>query len=311
MNLKQLNAFIHVANTGSMSQSAKDLGLSQPTLSRHIAQLEQLLGQALIDRYRRPMTLTPAGEFFYLHAQKSVGELNELIALTQNFGKSSNTLTIGFVASILYGLLPEIISKLKSILPSLDIKLIEVSSNDQIHALKSGEIDVGFGRFLLPDDFVKQIFLRHEPLAVALPIQHRLANSSSIPLRELIDETLILYHRKPMILGSGEHSDPLLHLFYERNPTPLHINKARDIQIALGLVSAGEGVTLVPKSLTTVRTEQIQYLPLSPDNITSPIYLNTLTNNTNPNLKTLLQATYAVYHDRQIEYTPADSIDKL
>lgn len=249
MNLKQLNAFIHVANTGSMSQSAKDLGLSQPTLSRHIAQLEQLLGQALIDRYRRPMTLTPAGEFFYLHAQKSVGELNELIALTQNFGKSSNTLTIGFVASILYGLLPEIISKLKSILPSLDIKLIEVSSNDQIHALKSGEIDVGFGRFLLPDDFVKQIFLRHEPLAVALPIQHRLANSSSIPLRELIDETLILYHRKPMILGSGEHSDPLLHLFYERNLTPLHINKARDIQIALGLVSAGEGVTLVPKSL--------------------------------------------------------------
>lgn len=61
MNLTQLNAFIHVANTGSMSQSAKDLGLSQPTLSRHIAQLEQLLGQALIDRYRRPMTLTPAG----------------------------------------------------------------------------------------------------------------------------------------------------------------------------------------------------------------------------------------------------------
>ncbi|WII95681.1 LysR family transcriptional regulator [Moraxella haemolytica] len=50
MDLSHLNTFIHVAKTGNISQSAKMLGISQPTLSRHIAQLEQTLGQQLIDR---------------------------------------------------------------------------------------------------------------------------------------------------------------------------------------------------------------------------------------------------------------------
>ena len=144
MDFHQLNAFMHIAQTGNISQSAKALNMSQPTLSRHIAQLEQALGQSLINREHRPMTLTPAGAFFYQHAQKSVNELNELIALTQNFGKSpTDTLTSGFVASILYGLLPDVIGELKSKLPNLTIKLVEISSNEQPDALKSGQIDGG------------------------------------------------------------------------------------------------------------------------------------------------------------------------
>ncbi len=177
MTLQQLHYFIHVATTGSFSQSAKALNLSQPSLSRHIQQLEAKLGVELFDRYHRPMTLTDAGRFFLQHSQKHTQALLEAIELTKNFKTQSKTqFTIGFVASILYGLLPEIISMLKQRCPTLEIKLIEVSSNDQIAALKSGDIDVGFGRFLCSDPFIRQIFLRHERFVVALPIDHPLSH---------------------------------------------------------------------------------------------------------------------------------------
>lgn len=303
MNLVQLNAFIHTARVGNISQAAKELGLPQPTLSRHISQLEQMLGQTLINRQHRPMILTPAGQFFYERAQKSVSELSELITLTQNFGKLElNTLNIGFVASILYGLLPEVIRKLKTTLPNLNIHLIEVSSNEQPQALKSGIIDVGFGRFLSSDVFIKQIFLRHEHFVVALPHHHKLAKNSALAFSELIDETLILYHRTPLTFGINQTLDPLLQLFYERDLTPKHTQKASDIQIALGLVSAGEGLTVVPKSLTSVRAEQIAYIPLTPNNATSSIYLNTLSTNQNPNIAALLDAIYAIYQTNNIPY---------
>lgn len=302
MTLEQLQSFIHLASTGSMSQSAFELGISQPTLSRHIASLETLLGQTLIDRTHRPMRLTAVGRFFYENAQKSISELGELITLTQNFGKSApNTLTIGFVASILYGLLPEIIGKLKQSLPSLNVHLLEVGSYEQILALKSGQIDVGFGRFLCDDVFVRQIFLRHERLLVALPNNHKLSQKSALSLKNLTKDTLILYHRNPLVLSTGQTSDPLLHLFDEKNLSPASTQRVRDLQIALGLVSAGEGITLVPESLTSVRSKQVCYLPLS-ENATSPIYLNVLNHSPSPNLTALIHAVCAVYDDRGISY---------
>ncbi|WP_432481433.1 LysR family transcriptional regulator [Moraxella sp. ZY200743] len=304
MDLSHLNTFIHVAKTGNISQSAKMLGISQPTLSRHIAQLEQTLGQQLIDRRHRPIQLTAAGIFFYNHAKKNLHELNELITLTQTFGKyTPNTLRIGFVASISYGLLPDVIGELRVQLPNLDVRLTEISSGDQNRALKAGEIDVGFGRFLSSESFIKQILLRHERLVVALPMNHQLTKKSNISFKSLNDEMLILYHRTPILLSTGQEFDPLLHLFYERHLIPKNTQKVRDMQIALGLVSAGEGVTIVPISLKGIHQEKITYLPLSPDNATSPIYLNTLLDNQNPNITTLLKSIQTVYEKKGIIQT--------
>ena len=75
-----------------------------------------------------------------------------------------------------------------------------------------------------------------------------------------------------------------------------------DLQVALGLVAAGEGITLVPASLQTVRTEQISYQRLIHENVTSPIYLHTLKDFVHPNIPDLLMAIYHVYEQRGITY---------
>lgn len=64
MDLKQLNAFIAIAELQSFSAAAKMTGLSQPSLSRQLKQLETEMGVVLVDRYHRPLQLTEAGQFF-------------------------------------------------------------------------------------------------------------------------------------------------------------------------------------------------------------------------------------------------------
>lgn len=311
MEIVQLQYFIAVAKSGSFSAAAKQLKVSQPSLSRHVQQLERSLGVELLDRYHRPLTLTPAGSFFLQHAEPILHQLTQVTQLTQRFASDSqdNHLTIGFVASVLYGLLPEIMSRLKQRLPDLAIKLVEVSSHQQLAALKNGEIDVGFGRFRHDDPFIQQVFLRHERFVVALPVFHPLAKRSpemGISFSELMEDTLILYHRTPLPeQDSFGESDPLLHLFEQHQLRPPYTSKVRDLQIALGLVAAGEGITLVPDSLKTVRTGQVHYHRLYHENATTAIFMNILANRPHTHVNALLQATYAVYEEYGITYSPS------
>ena len=71
----------------------------------------------------------------------------------------------------------------------------------------------------------------------------------------------------------------------------------------MGLVAAGEGITLVPASLQTVRTDQISYQKLIHENVTSPVYLHTLKDFVHPNITDLLDAIYDVYERRGITYS--------
>ena len=316
MDLKQLNAFIAIADLKSFSAATSKTGLSQPTLSRLLKQLETDMGVELIDRYHRPLHLTEAGAFFYDKISTILTEIDTVTSMTQRLSAPSAALNIGFVPSVLYGLLPEVIAKLKQSHPDIEVNLKDISSYQQIDALKSGEIDIGFGRFAHQDPWIQQILLRHERYLVALPKAHPLANSDEQRLIDLANNRLILYHQThlpisttaiPIKPSSDQPSfepvtEPLLHLFAQYGISPFMTTTVSDLQVALGLVAAGEGITLVPASLKTVRTEQIVYRRLLHENATSPIYLHTLKDFIHPKIPDLLSAIYQVYERRGITY---------
>lgn len=320
MDLKQLNAFIAIAELQSFSAAAKMTGLSQPSLSRQLKQLETEMGVVLIDRYHRPLQLTEAGQFFYDKVSTVLTELNNITSMTQRLSAPSTALNIGFVPSVLYGHLPEIIATLKRQNPDIAVNLKDISSYQQIEALKSGEIDIGFGRFAHQDAWVQQILLRHERYLVALPKAHPLADNQEQRLIDLADNRLILYHQTHLPVPTMNNAttksyspddppptnkpvtEPLLYLFAQYGITPLMTTEVSDLQVALGLVAAGEGITLVPASLKTVRTEQISYQRLIHENATSPIYLHTLKDFVHPKIPNLLSAVYRVYEQRGITY---------
>lgn len=308
MEFRQLSYFIHLSSTGSVSQSARALGLSQPSLSRQIQQLEECLQVELFERHRRPMVLTDAGEFLYRHVKQPLLDLEQAMALTRQFGTGrKNRLIIGAVASALYGLLPEIISQLRQNLncsyDSFDIKVIEMNFYEQITALKSGEIDVGFGRLSCQDPLIEQTFLRYEPFVLAVSKWHPLAKNQGKPvsLEQVSQETLLLYHKTPNLIPNSQESDPLLQLFERVGCQPKHSVRVRDIQVALAMVAASEGVTIVSDSLKTIRTQQICYLPLAHEDFASPVYINTLSHNNVPHFQQLCEAILNVYDQHQIQ----------
>lgn len=323
MDLKQLNAFIAIADSRSFSAAATKTGLSQPSLSRLLKQLETDMGVELVDRYHRPLHLTEAGTFFYDKISAILTEIDTVTSMTQRLSTPSSMLNIGFVPSVLYGLLPEIIAMLKQASPDIEVNLKDISSYQQIEALKSGEIDIGFGRFPHQDPWIQQILLRHERYVVALPKSHPLAHIKEQRLIDLANNRLILYHQTHLPIAtsvkldnntksrrtSAEQStlsapitEPLLHLFAQYGISPFMTTTVSDLQVALGLVAAGEGITLVPASLKTVRTDQISYQRLVHENVTSPIYLHTLKDFVHPSISDLLSATYQVYEQRGITY---------
>lgn len=300
MELRHLRYFVAVAEEKSFNKAANRLFISQPPLSRQIKQLEEEMGVQLIDRDHRPLKLTEAGEFFYEHAVQILTKADNLRTMIMRKGSFDSTLSIGFVSSILYGILPRIISRFRDVYPNIQVKLHELNSWQQTEALTSGKIDVGFGRLQFDDASIRRIVLRQEKLVVALPKTHHLLEETDgvVNLIDLVNENLLLYPKKPR----PSFVDYVLDLFESRKLTPTHFTEVRELQVALGLVAAEEGVTIVPKTLEHLRSQEITYLPFADEFLTSPIIMNVRHFDKSELLKTLLDVTYEVYEEEGFEY---------
>lgn len=300
MELRHLRYFIAVAEEKSFNKAAARLYISQPPLSRQIKQLEEEIGVTLIDRENRPLKLTEAGEFFYDHAIQILKKSDDLRTMTIRKGSFDNSLSIGFVSSILYGILPRVISRFREVHPNIEVKLYELNSWQQTQALIEGKIDVGFGRLLFEDASIKRMVLREEDLVVAGPIEHPLSKEKrdSLSLIDLTNENLLLYPTAPR----PSFIDYVLELFENRNLKANYFMEVRELHIALGLVAAGEGLTIVPKTLEHLRHQEITYIPFEEGILTSPIVMSVRHFDKSELLETLLDVTYQIYDEEGFVY---------
>ena len=299
MNLKHLKYFVAVVEEQSYTKAAERLFISQPPLSRQIQNLECELGVQLFERGSRPVKTTEVGQFFYLHAVKLLANVKEIKTMTQRVGSAEKTLVIGFVGSLLFGLLPKIIYLFRQQQPQLKIELKEMNTKLQIESLKEGSIDVGFGRLRISDPAIRRILLRNEPLMVAVHAQHYLANAANgLHLSDLIDESILIFpnHSKP------NFSTQIRSLFYENGLDPAHLTEIREVQLALGLVAADEGICIIPESAKAIQIPNLTLLPLLDSTAISPVFLATRNMDENANIHSLLDSIYQVYDQESIAY---------
>lgn len=272
MELRHLRYFDAVASAMSFSRAAERLHMSQPPLSRQIRQLEEELGAELIDRASRPMALTPAGRFFHDQAQQMLQRMAEVERATRRIAQGRRAwFGIGFVPSTLYGALPELIRRMRDGHPDVEVGLQEMMTIEQGEALKAGVIDVGFGRLPLSDPAISCETIAEEPLMVAVPAGHGFAHRSAAGLAELAREPLILYPARPR----PSYADQVLAVFRDRGLLPQVVLEANELQTAIGLVSAGVGLSLVPASVQRLHRDDVVYLPLSDAGVRSPVIMNT------------------------------------
>lgn len=299
MELRHLKYYVAVVEEQSYTKAAERLFISQPPLSRQIQNLELELGVQLFERGSRPVKTTEVGQFLYLHAVKLLANAEEIKTMTQRVGTAEKTLTMGFVGSLLYGLLPKIIYLFRQQQPQLKIELTEMNTKLQIDALKEGKIDVGFGRLRISDPAIRRILLRDEPLMVAVHSQHHLASAEKgLYLSNLVDENLFIFpnHSKP------NFSTQIRSLFYEHGLDPSNLVEIREVQLALGLVAADEGICIIPQSARAIQIPNLKFIPLLDNAAISPVFLAIRNMDENANIRSLLDCVYQVYDQESIVY---------
>ncbi|MDV7211409.1 LysR family transcriptional regulator [Azotobacter beijerinckii] len=277
MELRQLKYFRAVASTLNFSKAAEHLHIAQPPLSRQIQQLESELGVQLLDRSSRPMKLTNAGVFLYEQSIRLLERIEAIQNETRRLGSEARRwMGIGFAPSILYGFIPNAIRQFSLDNENIEISLLELTSVQQAEALKAGRIDIGFGRLMIEDEALENILLTEEPLIAALPAYSPLAAERCIPLERLFEEVLVLYPASPR----PSFIDQVLQQFTAKGYKIGKTLETNGLQTAIGLVAAGMGVTLVPKSVQRLRRDDVTYRPVSDRGLSAALIMTMRTGDT-------------------------------
>jgi DNA-binding transcriptional LysR family regulator len=312
MELRHLRYFVAVADEQSFTRAAERLHISQPPLSRQIQDLEEELGTPLFERGSRPLKLTEPGRFFYSHATRLLEQAAQATRATRRVARMERRLVIGFVASTMYGALPRLVRLFRAALPQVEIALEEMPTLDQIEALKSGRIDVGFGRIRLEDASIKREVLREERLVAAIPMEHTLAiPGKPIILAALENQDILVYPRKPR----PSYADQVLSLFRDQGLQPAAVHEVQEIQTALGLVAAGMGICVVPEGVSRLRPDEVIYRALSDPQAVSPIIMSTRLHDQNEDIATLRALIDQIYQEQaeareRAEAARAAAVDK-
>lgn len=271
MEFRHLKYFVTVAAERSFSRASEKLHMAQPPLSRQIKQLEEELGTQLLNR-GRPITLTEAGRFFFEQAQQMLQKADEVRTMTKRIGTGNRRqFGIGFVPSVLYDTLPDLIRQFRDEASDVEIVLSELITIEQAVSLKEGRIDIGFGRLWFDDDGLTRRVLREEKLAIAVPHGHHLGRKKRcLMLKHVVDLPLILYPNAPR----PSYADQVLSFYRKSGLEPKVAIEVRELQTALGLVAAGVGISVVPSSVRRLGRDDVDYLPLEEPDIASPIIVS-------------------------------------
>jgi DNA-binding transcriptional LysR family regulator len=190
--------------------------------------------------------------------------------------------TIGFVASTIYDLLPDLVRRFRAAAPGTEVQLVETTTLDQIAALRDGRIDAGFGRLRFGDEAVTRRVIREEPLAVAVPGDHPLfGDGSGVRLGDIASLPLIIYPKRPR----PSYADQVLEIFRDAEVRVTGVVEAGELQTALGLVASGAGICLVPASVKRLGRADIRYIDRAEPGITSPTLMSWRTGDTSPLLE--------------------------
>lgn len=272
MDLRHLKYFVAVADEQNFTRAAEKLHISQPPLSRQIQDLEAELGLPLFERGSRPLRLTEAGRFFYGHATRMLEQAAQAVRTTRRIAQVDRRLVIGFVSSTMYGALPQLVRLFRAARPQTELALLEMSTVEQLDALKGGRIDVGYGRIRIDDPGIKREVLREERLVAAIPMGHELSFSDGVvSLLDIARYDNLVYPREPR----PSYADQVLSLFRDLGLEPANVHEVQEMQTALGLVASGMGVCVVPASIHRLRPDEVVYRPIAEPQAVSPIIMST------------------------------------
>jgi DNA-binding transcriptional LysR family regulator len=258
--LSQLRCFVAAAEELHFGRAAQRLNMTQSPLSRQIQLLERILDVTLLERTSRNVALTPAGRVFLIEARRIVrlAESAQLSARRVARGDAGKV-AIGFTAISGYSLIPQIVAQARAALPNIELELREMVTTDQVDALLTGLIDIGFVRPPVTRHEFDTALALDEPLMAALPAGDPRAGKSVLDPADFDGQPLIMYARQ----GAGYFHDMLVRLFDEAGVMPDYVQHVTQIHSMLGLVRSGLAAAIVPQSASELHLMDVQFRQLT------------------------------------------------
>ncbi|MDH0729098.1 LysR family transcriptional regulator [Pseudomonas sichuanensis] len=241
MEFKQLRSFIEVVHRGGFTQAAGTLHISQSAVSKQVAQLEQAIGQPLLERQGSQLLLTAAGRIVLERGEVLLRQRQELLNELDDLGQMARgELRLGLPLLGSDALFAGLFAEYRRRYPQISVQLLEGGSRMVEQAVKSGELELGGS--LTPSDpaFDYQPFC-NEPLDALLPAEHALAGQAQVDLAQLADTPFLLYQRSFML------NDRLLSACQQVGFTPKEGGRSGQADFLASLVAAGQGVVLLPR----------------------------------------------------------------
>jgi len=257
IDLRRLRYFLAVATARSFTRAAEALHMAQPPLSKRIQELEAEIGTPLFDRESRPLDLTPAGRLLFEQAMQVEQRMDQMaITMRQFVAARRPRLVIGLVPSGFHARLPEMIRRYRRIAPEVQVVLSEMTTVEQIAALKDRRIDAALGRVRVEDPALVREVLREEAMLLALPFDHPEAQGDGPVDLHLLETTPLIVYPSGQ---SPSFADHILSLCHDHGLHLCETIEVRELQTALILVAAGMGACLVPEAARLMGRSELRF----------------------------------------------------
>lgn len=243
ITLRQLRAFIAVAELGQFNIAARNLHLTQSAVSILIRDLEREIGARLFDRHTRMVSLTLVGQEFLPQARKILKDLELAVGdVRDNASLKRGQVTIAAAIVLAATVVPPIIARFLKKYPEISVNIRDMPEEQITPALKRHEVDIAVGTLSEEDPEIAATPLLRDKLMLVCREDHRFAKRKSVRWAELKDETLITLAASNPLRNIVEHN--LIRVVPNYRPK----YEVRFSTTAISMIAAGMGVSVLPEN---------------------------------------------------------------
>ena len=269
MNTNQLRYFVAAAECRSFTKAADQFYITQTAITQQIHALEDSLGVPLFDRTSRPITLTPAGAAFLNDARSILDRIDQAVNRIQEVSTGMvGTLRIGYTKGFERSNFSNSLRFFHNKYPNILVSCYRRNTDLLAAGLLKGEYDIIFtwdSTELVKNDSIKYRLIERSPLMVAVSGSQPFAGRVSLRRTELHGERLLFM--TPSSTGDSV-SDLRFYEMYERaGYHPDIFFRSNDVESILMMVSAEEGISIIPAYVTQKLTnaDNLIFIPLIGD----------------------------------------------
>ncbi len=290
LELRHLRYFLMVAEELHFRKAAEKLYISQPGLSRQIRQLEELLGTSLLDRNKKKVSLTRAGEYLKEEVEFLLNHIEVTSRQLRLIGEGhSGEVRIGFLGSAMQQVIPDLLVKLQQQYPDIRTSLEELSNNAQLNAILKDRLDIGFVRLArVPEGLdIRPVF--EDSFSLVLPEDHWCSAEAFRNIGQFSEENFILFAQD----YSPLYYDTVMSICEQEGFSPTVSHKSVHAQTIFKLVENGLGISIVPTSLQHGFNMGVKFIELKDIAQKAVLYVIWKKDNRNQALKQCLNLLWA------------------